>query len=131
MNIFNDKSDFKIARQNEIEQVQQEKQEFKLLGTYYRTPGLNLYCYNPHKNTVEEVEVKSNSSTCVLVPLENGYLIEDYEKPKIDVNPNWDYFEALNMKNAVKHVEKFKQGKIKSIWNLRIPNKNAPSLSLF
>ena len=123
MNIFNDKSDLNIACQNEIEQVQQEMQEFKLLGTYLRTVGLNLYCYNPHKDTVEYVEVKSNSKTCVLKPLKVGYLIEDYERPKIEVNPNWDYFEALNYKNACKRVEKFKQGKIKSIWNLRIPNK--------
>lgn len=131
MNILNDKSDLNFVCQNEIEQVQQEKQEFKLIGTYLRTIGLKLYCYNPHKDIVEEVEVKSNSKTCVLVPLERGYLIEDYEKPKIDVNPNWDYFEALNFKNAVKRVEKFKQGKIKSIWNLRIPNKNAMSLPFF
>jgi hypothetical protein len=131
MNILNDKSDLNFVRQKEIEQVQQEKQEFKLLGTYLRTVGLNLYCYNPHKNIVEEVEVKSNSKTCVLVPLEVGYLIEDYEKPKIEVNPTWDYFEALNLKNAIKRVEKFKQGKIKSIWNLRIPNRNAMSLSFF
>lgn len=111
-----------IVKKNDIEQVQQEKQEFKLLGTYLRTVGLNLYCYNPHKDIVEEVDVKSNSKTCVLVPIEHGYLIEDYDKQKIEVNPNWDYFEALNLKNAVKRVEKFKQGKIKSIWNLRIPS---------
>lgn len=128
MNILNDKTDITTARQNDIEQVQQEKQEFKLIGTYFRTAGLNLYCYNPHKDKVEEVEVKNNSSSCILVPLEKGYLIDDYEKPKIDVNPNWDYFEALNMKNAVKRVEKFKQGKIKSIWNLRVPNGKALSL---
>ena len=58
MNILNDKLDFKIAPKNEIEQVQQQKQEFRLLGTYFRTSGLNLYCYNPHKNIVEEVQLK-------------------------------------------------------------------------
>jgi hypothetical protein len=128
MNILNDKSDLNFVRQNEIEQVQQEKQEFKLFGTYLRTAGLNLYCYNPHKDIVEEVEVKSNLKTCVLTPLEVGYVVEDYEKPKVQVNPAWDYFEALNLKNAVKRIEKFKQGKINSIWNLRIPNKNAMSI---
>ena len=115
----------KIKTSTSIEQVQQEKQEFKLLGTYLRTVGLNLYCYNPHKDIVEEVEVKSNSKTCVLVPLEQGYEIQDYERQKIEVDPTWDYFEKSNMKNAIRHVEKFKQGKIKSIWNLKLPNKNA------
>ena len=127
MNILNDKTDLNIAKQNEIEQVQQEKQEFKLLGTYLRTTGLNLYCYNPHKDTVEEVEFK-NSATCILVPLKEGYEIQDYERKKLEVDPTWDYFEKSNMKNAIKHVEKFKQGKINSIWNLRLPNKNALSL---
>ena len=128
MNILNDKLDLKIAPKNEIEQVQQQKQEFRLLGTYFRTSGLNLYCYNPHKNIVEEVQLKRNSKTCVLIPLEKGYLIEDYEKPKISVNPNWDYFEALNLKNAIKRVEKFKQGKIKTLWNLKTINNNKINL---
>ena len=128
MNILNDKLDFKIAPKNEIEQVQKQKQEFKLLGTYFRTAGLNLYCYNPNSNKIEEVELKSNSKTCVLIPLEKGYLIEDYEKPKITVNPNWDYFEALNLKNAIKRVEKFKQGKIKTLWNLKTINNNKINL---
>ena len=128
MNILNDKLDFKIAPKNEIEQVQKQKQEFKLLGTYFRTAGLNLYCYNPNSNKIEEVELKSNSKTCVLIPLEKGYLIEDYEKPKITVNPHWDYFEALNLKNAIKRVEKFKQGKIKTLWNLKTINNNKINL---
>ena len=128
MNILNDKLDSKIAHKNEIEQVQQQKQEFRLLGTYFRTSGLSLYCYNPHKNIVEEVQLKRNSKTCVLIPLEKGYLIEDYEKPKISVNPNWDYFEALNIKNAIKRVEKFKQGKIKTLWNLKTINNNKINL---
>ena len=128
MNILNDKLDLNIAHKNEIEQVQQQKQEFRLLGTYFRTSGLNLYCYNPHKNIVEEVQLKRNSKTCVLIPLEKGYLIEDYEKPKITVNPNWDYFEALNLKNAIKRVEKFKQGKIKTLWNLKTINNNKINL---
>ena len=128
MNLLNDKSDLNIAQKNQIEQVQKQKQEFKLLGTYFRTAGLNLYCYNPNSNKIEEVELKSNSKTCVLIPLEKGYLIEDYEKPKITVNPNWDYFEALNLKNAIKRVEKFKQGKIKTLWNLKTINNNKINL---
>ena len=129
MSILNNKSDVSLLGKNQIEQVQQQKQEFKLLGTYLRTAGLNLYCYNPHKNTVELVEVKNNCTTCIMVPLEKGYLIEPYEKPRIDVDPRWDYFEALNIKTAILRVDKFKCGRIKSIWNLRLPNdKNKLSL---
>lgn len=123
MNILNDRSDQITARQNGTEQVQLQKQEFKLLGTYLRTPGLNLYCYNSHKNIVELVQVKNNCTTCVMIPLKSGgYLIEPYEKPKIEVDTRWDYFEALNINTAIKRVNKYKQGKINSIWNLKLAN---------
>jgi hypothetical protein len=128
MNVLNDKSDLKLANKSDIEQIQQENQEFKLLGTYFRTAGLNLYCYNPHTCKVEQVELKRSSSTCILIPLEKGYVIEDYEKPKITVNPNWDYFEALNLKNAIKRVENFKKGKIKTLFNLKTINNNKINL---
>jgi len=130
MNLLNDCLDQTTCTKTQIELVQQQKQEFKLIGTYLRTPGLNLYCYNPHLDSVMEVEVKRNSNTCILIPLEKGYVVEDYEKPKIEVDPTWDYFEKANMKNALKHVQRFKEGKIKYLWNLRIPNKET-SLKLF
>jgi len=122
MNIVNNNSDATIIKQNEIEQVQQAKQEFKLLGTYLRTAGLNLYCYNPHKDTVEQVE-KVKTGDCLLTLSDGKFIPSEYKKQSVTVDPTWEYFEALNMKNAIKRVEKFKQGKIKSIWNLRIPNK--------
>jgi len=134
MNIINN-SNQDIINQNDIEQVQQQKQEFKLLGTYLKTAGLNLYCYNPHSNKVEEVIInRPSSTTCTLIPLEEaekGYIIEDYKRPKIEVDPTWDYFEKSNMANAIKHVEKFKQGKISSIWNLKLPGKAKFQLKIF
>lgn len=121
MNILNDKSDMTFSAKSDIEIVEQQKQEFKLLGTYLITSGMNLYCYNPHKDTVELVEFKK-SKNCILVIKGGDYCVEDYDRPKLEVDPTWDYFEKSNMKNAEKHVQKFKDGKIKRIWNLKLPN---------
>lgn len=131
MNILNDKNSFDSCNKNEIEQVQQQKQEFKLLGTYLKTPGLNLYCYNPHTNTIEEVTI-IKPKTCIMITLDDGsYIVQPYEKSRIEVNPNWDYFEKSNMSNAIKHLNKYKQGKIKTLWNLKIPPKNGSKIKFY
>lgn len=114
-----------IIRQDELEKykvelIQKQKQEFKLLKTFFKTAGLKLYCYNTHKDKIEEVLIKSTSKTCVLKPVDGGYLVEDYERPKVQVNQNWYYFEALNMKSAEKLVNKFKAEKINNLSNLRL-----------
>ena len=82
---------------------------------------MNLYCYNPHKDSVELVEFKK-SKNCILVINGNDFHVEDYDNPSIEVDPTWEYFEKSNIKNALTHVGKFKQGKIKYIWNLKLPN---------
>ena len=120
--VSNQCSPLSISRA-EIEQVEQEKQEFKLLGTYLKTPGLSLFCFNPHKDKIEEVEV-IKPKTCILIPMENGSLLpQPYEREKIVVDPTWEYFEALNKKSAQERVRKWKLGKIKFLWNLRLPGK--------
>ena len=121
MNITGSKLDMTFAPKSDVEMVEQQKQEFKLLGTYLRTKGMNLYCYNPHKDSVELVEFKK-SKNCILVINGNDFHVEDYDNPSIEVDPTWEYFEKSNMKNALAHVSKFKQGKIKYIWNLKLPN---------
>ena len=121
MNLTNDKSDMNLSSRTDIEMVEQQKQEFKLLGTYLRTNGMNLYCYNPHKDSIELVEFKK-SKNCILVIKDKDWNVEDYDKLFIQVDSTWDYFEKSNMKNAMLHVEKFKQGKINYIWNLKLPN---------
>jgi len=66
MNITGSKLDMTFASKSDVEMVEQQKQEFKLLGTYLRTKGMNLYCYNPHKDSVELVEFKKSKKlhTC-------------------------------------------------------------------
>lgn len=131
MNLLNDKMDMTPSTKTEMELVEQEKQEFRLIGTYLRTPGLFLFCYNPYKDIVEEATF-IKSSACILVIEENkkDWRVEPYEKERTEINPNWEYFEALNLGNARRRVERWKEGKIVSLWNLRIPSK-LRSIKLF
>lgn len=106
----------------EIEQVEQEKMEYHLLGTFLRTRGLQLFCYNSTENKVERVDI-SYSNTIHIIP-ENGQLIAvDLEAEKTTVDSRCEYFEALNMDNAKRRVKRCKEGKIEELFNLRDPNK--------
>ena len=127
MNIINDKNNLTLVRKQDIEQVQQEKQEFKLIETYFRTPGLSLFCYNTQKQIVEKVEY--NKSSCAKVIDFKEKIIEDYERESCTVDPRFEYFEALNLKSAQNRVDKWKEGKIK-LCNLRIIG-NGMKLSIY
>lgn len=133
MNILNDKTDMTLTTMADIEMVEQQKQEFRLRGTYLRTPGLCLFCWNPHRDRVELVEVEK-PKTCVLkiVDQKTGeWAVEPLEKEKITVNSTWEYFEALNIENAQRRVHKFKSGKIKYLFNLRIPGPGKLDIKIF
>lgn len=117
MNILNDKSDVTTSRQTDLELVQKEKQEYKLIDTFLRTPGLTLFCYNPHKDIVEIIESKKSNSA-IMVIKDTDIVVEDYEHSQCVIDPTCEFFEALNVKTAEKRVEKWKQGKIK-LSNLR------------
>ena len=133
MNIFNDKTDMTFATITDIEVVEQQKQEFKLLGTYLRTPGLSLFCWNPHRDRVESVEVEKQK-ICILKIIDQKtgeWIVEPLQKEKVTVNSTWEYFEALNIENAKRRVQKFKDGKIKYLFNLRIPGPGKLDIKIF
>lgn len=50
------------VRRTEIEQVQKEKHEYKMLGTYLRTRGLKLFAYNPVTKQLKEVVIKRSKN---------------------------------------------------------------------
>jgi hypothetical protein len=106
----------------EMEQVQQEKQEYHLIGTYLRTAGQKLYGYNHLENKIFEVEIKYGD-TINLVPLDGQLVPIDYTTQECVVDSRFTYFESLNLKNAHRRVERYKQGFIKDLCNLRKPSK--------
>jgi len=111
----------KTTSKPEMENVEREKQEYKLIGTFLRTRGLKLYAYNSLKNLLTEVDI-THGDTIHLIPDENGKLrAVDLELEKATVDSRDIHFEALNWKNAEKRLKKFKQGEIKELCNLKEP----------
>lgn len=113
------KSDFKKP---EIENIEREKKEYFLLGTYLKTPGLKIFYYNSQKNEVHELYIKK-CKTLIIKPIDGELIAMDYEASKVQVDSRWTFFEALNMRTANKRLQKFKQGKIKELFNLKTPSK--------
>lgn len=96
----------------EIEQVQKEKQEYKLISSFVRTKGLNLYGYDSYKDEIYLVE-QDNVDT--IHWNEANELVNKYTA---SIDSRHTFFEALNMKSAINRVKKWKQGK-KELDNLK------------
>jgi hypothetical protein len=111
----------KTTSKPEMENVEREKQEFKLIGHYLRTKGLKLYAYSSSENKLSEVVIK-HGSLLHLLPDGNGKLhAVDLELEKAIVDSRNIHFEALNLENAKKRLRNFKSGKIKELCNLKEP----------
>jgi ribosomal protein S26 len=121
MNIVPEVPQQKAISQFEIEQVQLQKQEFYLLGTFLRTKGLSLFYYNPVNGEVKEAKIKY-SDTIHVYKLPDRWIHIDWESQKCTVDSCVIYFEVLNMRTAKERVKKYKEGKIKELSNLRVPN---------
>ena len=106
----------------EIENVEREKIEHKLIGKYLRRKGLKLYAYNSMRNELKEVDITTKDAVN-LVPDEDGKLMPvDLGLEEATVDSRHIHFEALNMVNAEKRLAKFKASKIKELCNLRVPD---------
>jgi len=106
----------------EMENVEREKQEYKLIGKYLRRKGLRLYAYSSMRNELTEVQI-SMKDAVHLVPGDDGKLEPvDLGLEEATVNSAHIHFEALNWINAEKRLAKFKAGKIKELCNLRVPD---------
>ena len=117
MEIVNKLSYEKISKPD-IESVEKEKQEFKLIDTITRTKGLRLFSFNSMTRKLTEVDIKY-AETAVLKFEENKLKATDYSKAKVVIDPRNIFFEALNYKTASKRVDKYLTGKIKELSNLK------------
>src|SRR3989304_5238132 len=124
MNIFGIKigSDKKESTKSEMELLEKEKQEYKLIGKYLRKKGLKLFAYNPLKEvSLREIKV-AEKNDLHLLPDERGKLVaKDLGLEEVEVDSRDIHFEALNLKNANKRVQKYISGEIKELCNLRNP----------
>jgi len=101
-----------------IELSTQEKQEYKLLGKYGRTPGLRIFSYNHIKDKLIEIKIISNK-IAVFPSGPDSEVINEVAHERAEVDGRFEYFEALNERSARKRLEKYKAGKIKQLCNLR------------
>lgn len=110
--------DSKVISKPEQELVEQEKEEYKLLGTYLRTKGLKMFYYSPQRDELGEVNYQTSETIHMVI--EDGRIkLKDPEQEKAMVDSRNIHFEALNLKNAKKRLMNYKQGKIKELCNLR------------
>lgn len=105
----------------EMEMVEQEKQEYKLLGKFQRTKGLRLYSWNSSADKLTLVEV-SFKNTAVL---DDFLSVKTMATEEATVDSRDIHFEALNDKTAQKRIDKYKDGKIKDLCNLKAPTKGS------
>jgi hypothetical protein len=103
---------------NEVEIVQQEQQEYFLLGSFFRTRGLRLFCYNQPEDKL--IEVAPEKKNIVQTVPDRGKLAMSKKESREHclLDGKSIPFEALNPKTAQKRVEKYKAGKIKHLCNL-------------
>lgn len=81
-----------------IEMQQKKKQEFKKIGSTRRVPGHTMFSYNMETHILKKADmVFSDTVDLSGMPMHNARII--IEKDCI-------YRQALNFKNAVKHLKK-------------------------
>ena len=100
------------APKAELEVQKKLKQEFKLIGQAKFNPGLQLFSFN-----TETYELKKamflEQKTAYFMDIKNNV-----RKKKVNVEKDCIYFQALNMKNAIKKI--VKQGLKEELINVRV-----------
>lgn len=103
------------------ENVEQEKIEHTLIGTFSRTKGFKLFAFDVLNDNLYEVD-EIFEGDLYLMRDELGK-IRAYQvgHSKTYINPNHIHFETLNLKNAQRRVEKYKNGDHKALQTLKPP----------
>ena len=121
MRIFNNPIDDKKTTKPKMEMVEQEKDEYKLISKYLRTKGLMLFSYNSFKDELKIIKIDKKKD--VELKIKNGKFVkEELSDEECVVDSRNTHFESLNKKSALKRVKNYKEGKIKELNNLRLPN---------
>jgi len=118
MDILNLTPDKGESKKPEIERVEREKDEYKLIGKYLRKKGLRLYAYNYMKEELYECDIRKKEAVN-LIPEEGKLIPVNLGLEEVTVDTRYIHFEALNQKNAEKRIRRWKEGKIKDLCNLR------------
>jgi len=109
---------YETPQSSEIDIVENEKTEFKLIGKYLTTKGLRLFGWNGIN--IYEVE-KKTIEVLELIPTQNGLIESELSNGEVTVDSRDTFFEALNVRTAQKRVGRWKRGVITELCNLRKP----------
>lgn len=90
-----------VDNNNKIELSQQQKKEYKLLGSVSMNRGHILFEYNGDEGTIERADFILNDT--IIVDKVSYDVSHNY---RVNVKKNCFYFQALNMKNAEKKIIK-------------------------
>jgi hypothetical protein len=126
MKLIEDYSE-EIINKPGIEVIEKEKKEHRLIGSFLRTPGLNLYAFDYRENKVYRLNIIKNTMAAVNIR-ENKLKVKPVRNDKIFIDSKHIPFEALNDRTAQNRVNKFIQGKIKELCNLKRKNLNPINL---
>ena len=76
-----------------VSQVQQKKQ-IKFIGSQRSIPGLTLWQFNTETKSLNKAKFK-----------QTNYTLNGSKRSQVIIEDNCIYFQALNMKNALKKVK--------------------------
>lgn len=107
----------------EIQKVQKQKQEYKLIDQFVRRRGMKLFSYNQSKDELKEILPSKKDAIDLSLIAGKQFESSAVTTEEVNVDSRNIHFEALNMKNAIKRLERYKSGKISDLCNLRSPGK--------
>lgn len=88
----------KDSEKERIEMQQKKKQEFRFVGSTKRVRGHTLFSYNTETLELKKADmVYSDSVDMRGIPLHNARVV---------IEKNCIYLQALNIKNAIKHLKR-------------------------
>lgn len=87
-------------------QEQNQKQEYKFIGSIQIRRGMKLFCYDSGKDQMKEVKISKQAAADL-----SGSIIENKQAQH---DPKLIYFQSINERNARRKLRRFKAGD----WNV-------------
>ena len=87
----------------EIVEEQQQKKEIKLIGQQRKVPGLILWEFNETTRLIQRAKYKMTNVFISSLSMSTESITHTH---KVVVNENCVYIQALNLKNAIKHLKR-------------------------
>ena len=106
-----------------VSKQDQEESQYQLAGKYMRTQGTKLFQFDPDTGILEEIKPHAKSHDVAFILPDGTSHIKDEQKAAY-VNASCVLFEAISMKSAAKRVQRWKEGHVKELSNIRFISVN-------